>query len=314
MKHLVVINPKSGYVVKNYSALTAEISKAFAGLDYELYETTSPKDLTSYLEKRFAKDNELTRVYVCGGDGTIQEAISGLVGKDNVELAILPAGTGNDFVKIYGATNATIGEYRNFESLISGSPISIDISKIDGPSLESPLYSLNVINFGFDAIVGAKGNANKLKGKSNPYGFKNAILPAILKGRFNKIVVTADGKQLNRKKLLLCSLAQGQWVGGEYHASPKSNNTDGLIDVVILKTMTLFGLLLKMFNKYKAGEHLDNPKLAKKIIYTRAKNIKIESPKDIDICVDGEIINGKSFTVDIIPHGIKIIPPAPIKK
>lgn len=310
MKHLIVINPKSGFVIKNYSSITSKITKAFAGLDYEIYETVSPKDLTTYLKKHLPKEKEPIRLYVCGGDGTIQEAISGVIGNPNVELAIFPCGTGNDFVKIYGATNETIDEFRNFESLIKGKAIPIDVSKIDGPSLEEPLYSLNVINFGFDAIVGAKGNENKLKGKTNPYGFKNAILPAILRGRFNKIIVSADGKQLNKKKLLLCSLAQGQWVGGEYHASPNSDNTDGLIDVVILKTMTLFGLLLKMFNKYKAGQHLSNPKLRKKIIYAKAKSIKIEATKDIDICVDGEIIKGQTFNVDIIPHGIKIIPPA----
>ena len=149
---------------------------------------------------------------------------------------------------------------------------------------------------------------NLPKGKKNPYG-AGAIIPALLKGRFNKIIVKADGEQLNKKKLLLASLAQGQWVGGQYHASPKSDNADGLIDVVVLKCMSLARLMIQYFGKYQKGEHLDNEKLMKRIIYRRAKNIEIIAPKDIDICVDGEMIRGDHFNVEVVPGAIKLAVP-----
>ena len=308
MKHLIIVNPSSGKEEAKQN-LQEEIERCFKGLDYEVHESTGPKEITSFLKEYFAKEKELTRVYACGGDGTVCEAVNALVGVKNAELAINPLGTGNDFVKIYGVSNEEVDQFRNFESLINGKPVEVDLSKISGESLPEPMYSINVINFGFDAIVGAKGNENKLKGKKAPYGFKNAILPALLRGRFNKIIVCADGEQLDEKKLLLASLSQGQWVGGEYHASPKSDNTDGLIDVVIMKTMSLFRLLFQYFNKYKAGEHLTNEKLLKRIVYRQAKEITIDAPEDIDICVDGEIIKGKKFKVEVMPKAIKLVPP-----
>lgn len=308
MKHLIIYNPKAGEDNKLGFDLKGEIAKNFEGLDYDTYETAGPRAVISFLKDYLKNQKDTVRVYACGGDGTIHEVANGLVGHENVELAILPIGTGNDFVKIYGASNKDVVYFRNFKSLIEGEPYYIDLSKITSDRLEEPWYSINVINFGFDAIVGAKGNENKLKGSKDPYG-PGAIIPAILHGRFNKIIVKADGEQLNKKKLLLGSFGQGQYVGGKYRASPKSDNTDGLIDVVVMKPMSLMRLLIQYFGAYEKGEHLDNPKLLKRIYYKRAKNAEIIAEKEIDVCVDGEIIKGTRFNVDIMPKALKLIRP-----
>ena len=306
MKHLIIMNPKAGEDNKIGYDIKGEILKNFSALDYEVYETTGPRSVIPYLKEYFKTHRELTRVYACGGDGTVHEVVNGLVGAHNAELAILPIGTGNDFVKIYGALNENINEFRDFKQLIDGEARPIDLSKISGPSLEEPWYSINVINFGFDAIVGAKGNINKQKGKKNPYG-PAAIIPALIKGRFNNTIIKADGEQLNKKKMLLGSLGQGQWVGGQYHAQPKSDNTDGLIDVCVLKTMTFLGLGM-IIGTYTKGKHLDKPR--KKIVYRQAKQIKMVGPKEFDVCVDGEMIKGQEFEVEVCPKAIKLVPPA----
>lgn len=316
MKHLIILNQKAG-AEKDLEAFQSKIKEDFKGLNYEIYLTTGPRSVIPFLKEYLSKNNEVLRVYACGGDGTIHEVVNAIVGYKNVELAIYAAGTGNDFVKIYSKSqdwndivkNKT-GEnrFKDFKALIDGKVIDIDLSKMTGPSMPEPWYSINVINFGFDAIVGVKGNQNKEKGIKNPYG-PAAIIPAILGGRFNKIIVKADGEQLNKKRMLMSALGQGQWVGGQYHASPKSDNTDGLIDVTLLKCMSLARLMIQFFGPYTKGEHLDNPKLMKKFVYRRAKEIEIIGKKNIDICVDGEIVNGPSFKVEVMPKALKFVVP-----
>ena len=313
MKHLIVFNAGGGKNNERAEAFKAEIASAFAGLDYEVYETEGPRAVIPFLKNYLSKCKDVVRVYACGGDGTVHEVANGMVGFPNAELAIYPAGTGNDFVKTYGVSNENIAEYRSFKPLIEGQAVAIDLSKISGEGLNEPMYSINVINFGFDAIVGARGNYYKehglpegVKEGTNPYDYalKN---DAMKHGRFNDIEVYADGEKLNEKQILLATLAQGQWVGGQFKCAPKSDNTDGLIDVCVLKTMTFLGLGM-IIGTYTKGKHLDKPR--KKIVYRQAKQIQMVAPQDFDVCVDGEMIKGNNFTVEVCPKAIKLVPPS----
>ena len=305
MKHLIVVNGSAGSYAPEFEA---KIGEAFKGLDYEVYKTTGPKSVIPFLKEYLKKEKDTVRIYACGGDGTIHEVANGIIGFDNAELAIIATGTGNDFVKIYGGKE----KFQDFSALIKGKAHPIDVSELSGEGVEGKMYSVNVINFGFDAIVGAMGNYYKEHGLpadakegTNPYDY--ALKHDAMKhGRFNDIEVYADGEKLNEKQMLLATLAQGQFVGGQFKCAPKSDNTDGLIDVCVLKTMTFLGLGM-IIGTYTKGQHLDKPR--KKIVYRRAKEIKMNSPKDFDVCVDGEMIKGNNFVVKVIPGAIKLVLP-----
>lgn len=322
MKHLIILNSKAGQE-KDIEAFKKQIEEAFKGLDHEIYMTEGPRRVIPFLKDYFKKNTKDTvRVYACGGDGTVHEAANGLVGIKNAELAVYAVGTGNDFVKSYAKSKdydeiitnkAGENRFKDFKALIEGNAEEIDLSKLTSPELEEPMYSINIINFGFDAIVGAMGNyykehgyPEKAKAKGmTPYDYalKN---DAMKHGRFNDITVYADGERLNEKKMLLATLAQGRFVGGTFLCAPKSDNKDGLIDVCVIKTMTLIGLGL-FIGPYTHGKHLDKPK--KKIVYRQAKKVKFESHYEIDVCVDGEMIKGKTFEVEVCPKAIKFVVP-----
>ena len=308
MKHLIIINPHSGSIEELGGK--EGILKSFEGLDYEVHETAGPRTVIGFLKQYFKDHKELTRVYACGGDGTLHEVVNGIVGVPNAELALIALGTGNDFAKIYGGKDA----FHDPKRLIEGTPIDVDLSLIRNNDSKEEMYSINVINFGFDAIVGARGNYYKdhgypekaIKKGMSPYDY--ALKHDAMKhGRFNEIVVYADGEQLNQKKMLLATIAQGQYVGGKFRCAPKSDNTDGMMDVCVLKTMSLIGLGM-LIGKYTRGEHLNKNK--KKIVYRRVKEVTFVAPQYIDVCVDGEMIVGKDFTVECKHKAIKFVIPA----
>ena len=305
MKHLIVINGNAGSFTPEFEA---KINDAFKGLDFEIYKTTGPRSVIPFLKEYLGKAKDTVRVYACGGDGTIHEVVNAVIGFENAEVAILAIGTGNDFVKIYGGKE----KFQDFGALINGKVKPVDVSELRGDGVEGPMYSINVINFGFDAIVGAMGNYYKENGL--PAGVKEGTNPydyalkhdAMKHGRFNNIEVFADGEKLNEKQILLATLAQGQYVGGQFRCAPKSKNDDGLIDVCVLKTMTFLGLGM-IIGTYTKGGHLDKPR--KKIVYRQAKEIKMVSPADFDVCVDGEMIKGNNFVVKVLPGAVKLVLP-----
>ena len=322
MKHLLVINgsAEKQHIQKSLETL---IKEAFEGLDYEIYVTEHARSSTAFLKNYLKNYEGQVRVYACGGDGTINEVVNGIAGFDNVELAVYPVGTGNDYVKSFANSNSykeimegKLGEKRflSFEKLIKAPSVPVDITEMTGDTLEEPVYSINVINFGFDAIVGAMGNYYKIHGipsnakkseKNDPYQYA-LNHDAMKHGRFNATEVWADGEKLNEKELLLCTVSNGQFVGGKFWAAPKSVNNDGLLDVCLFKTMTFLGLGL-IIGPYTKGKHLDHKN--RKIVYRRVKELKVVSPAPIDMCVDGEMYKGKTFNLKIKPGAVKFVLP-----
>ena len=293
MKYVFIVNGKAGDN-RALDKLNNELRNLKKKIDYEVYKTTGVKDATRFVEEYCSKDNEETCLVACGGDGTINEVASGLVNSKH-HLGILAYGSGNDFVKSYEGLDFT-----SVEKLVEGTSKKIDIMKVNDK------YAINICNFGFDAIVGSTANKVKEKGGKNPYGA--GVRKAILTGRFNKIEVIADNEKISKKKMLLCTLANGSYVGGQYYCAPKSVNDDGYIDVCLFHTMSLLGFL-KVLKPYTNGEHLDNPKFANKLVYRRVKHVEVNSDKEIELCLDGEMLPGKHFEINILEKAINFVVP-----
>ena len=84
-------------------------------IDYEIYLTTKEKSATEFV-RGYCKENaeQETCFVACGGDGTINEVATGMVGADNKHLAVLAYGSGNDFIKYYEGK-----DFRNIEQMVN---------------------------------------------------------------------------------------------------------------------------------------------------------------------------------------------------
>ena len=106
MKHYFLQNPNSGKnqkvdVIKECVIPAAEK----AGIDYEIYDTTCKGDATRFCHEKAEEAKqagENVRFYAVGGDGTLYEVVNGVVGYDNVEITVVPKGSGNDYIRLYG--------------------------------------------------------------------------------------------------------------------------------------------------------------------------------------------------------------------
>ena len=295
MKYVFIVNNTAG----NRDALdrlNKSLSECTIKADYEIHLTTDHKDATLYVEEYSNNHvNEEICFVSCGGDGTINEVATALVGKTNKYLGVMPFGSGNDFVKYYNGIDFT-----SVQKLFKGTPEKIDIMKIN------EYYCINMCGIGFEAMVGSIANQAKAKGLKNPYNI--GLRKAIFKGRFNDIKIVVDGEQITKGKMIICTLGNCQYAGGKYKCSPRANNKDGLIDVVLFHSMSLLRFLT-CIKKYERGEHLEYNGIKKKRVYRRGTHIEVSSKKPIDICIDGEIVNSDKFDVSILPQAINLIVP-----
>lgn len=300
MKHILIVNPAAG--PKNSAALLRKEAEALrASYDISIYETTGKGDATravrAYCEEH---PEEKVRFYACGGDGTLSEVLKGLYGFPNASLSCYPCGSGNDFVKYYGGASF----FSSLEALFEGEEREVDVLT-DGKD-----FSINVANFGFEYYVCETMERLRRRpfwrGKRAYYG---GIISALFCRRKNNAKVLVDGKELGKGKLLLCSVANGSYVGGSFRCAPCSDNEDGLLEVCLIDPMSALRFI-SLIGLYKKGTHIGHKRMRKIMHYVRAKEVEVTSTDpSFGYVIDGEIKHSMHFCLRVVPRAVRFAVP-----
>ncbi|MBR0416335.1 MAG: YegS/Rv2252/BmrU family lipid kinase [Firmicutes bacterium] len=300
MEYVFVANPKAGS-----GEGIGNIEKAMETLPEKehcsMYLTRAVGDATTYV-KSWLKNHpgEEVRFIACGGDGTINEVFNGAAGAENVSVTCYPCGSGNDFVKAFGGQE----KFSDIQKLLEAPVRPLDLLKV------GERYSNNVVNFGFDTTVAITVNEDRAKtGHGSKSSYTKGIVKALITSMNNTAKVWADGELLNPDgKFLLCTVANGQYVGGSFKCAPRARTDDGLIEVCLVKPISRLRFP-KLLGPYTAGKHLDDPAMKDVIIYRQAKKVDVSAPEGFAYSLDGEIIYESEFSVEIVPGAINLAVP-----
>ena len=301
MKHIFIYNPSAGRDnSERIAALQEKMKTDYADLSYEFYPTKAEKDATAFVRARLeAEPNTKMRFYACGGDGTANEVLHGIIGFPNASMTCYPCGSGNDYVKYYGGA----ARFLDIDALIAAEEKTVDAMRV------GDRYSINVTNFGFDTTVAKtmhEVRRKKIIGGKNAY--TTGIVKALITSMKNDCTVWVDGEKLNDGKMLLCTVSNGRYVGGAYCCAPHSRNDDGLLDVCLVKPLSRL-TLVKLIGVYKKGKHLDDPRFKNLITYRRGKSVRVVAPEGFGYTLDGEIVLSNDFTIDICPGAVRFAVP-----
>ena len=287
VNRLHIFNPASG--VKHSPEL---LTKGEVGPE-EQYVTTGVGDAERKIYETCLEKPE-THFIVYGGDGTVAEAVSGIVrasAGDRALLTVIPAGTGNDFIKTFPEKD------RIFK---------IDVLKY------GDRYAANIINFGFDSRVVAKtevykkmfpGSASYIAGVADTFFHKM--------GETWRIELeTASGETERFEDVFTLALAANcRYYGGGFQAAPLADPADGLIDFVAVRKVSR-AAFIKLIGNYKKGTHLDPatgapiPKFDSYMIYRRCRRVKLTGITDL--CADGEILPASEVEIGVVPGALRI--------
>lgn len=307
MRHVFIINPVSGKK-DAAGALTPAINAAAGacGIQAELAYTEAPKHATR-LAKEFARGGEPVRLYAVGGDGTLNEIFNGAHPYKNAQVASIPCGSGNDFVRSYGE----VEDFLDLEAQIRGVAVTIDLIQTDSGVCAA------ITSTGLDAEVAyniPKYRRIPLLGGTMAYNI--SILEKLLGPLGKQLRVTIDGHTFE-DKLLIATVCNGQTYGGGYRAAPMARLDDGVLDVIFVKKISRL-LIASVIGKYKNGRHwvdgaLD-PKLAGMFSYHRAREVVITptGSEPFILNVDGECGPARRLYAKVMPAAANFVLPAPL--
>lgn len=314
MQHIFITNPAAGQG-KAESVFTAKIIETSKrlGIQYIVHRTMGVGDgerfIKKFISNRTDNDNEIYRFYACGGDGTLNEVLNGAFGAENIEIGLIPTGTGNDFVRNF----KNVKNFLNVEKQIKGEPIDVDVIKyksdvnieyIEGDVGER--YSINMINMGIDAsIVYHAGELKKLPLISGSVAYLGGIAKSLVRKETANIKIEFDDYTEYEGNALLVAIGNGKYYGGGFQGTPLAVPDDGYLDVSIVRDLKRREII-PLISKYRKGTHLNIADAEDKVYYKKCKSLVLRNISQSSFCVDGEIKRGGDIQITLLPKSLKL--------
>ncbi len=233
-------------------------------------------------------------VIVVGGDGTVHEAVNGwMQAGGGAPLAIIPAGTGNDFMKMLSDEPAWREACRR---IARGSTRRVDLGRCND------FYFANSLGVGFDAQVASEANRMQWLHGNLVYGV--ALAKTLLFSHCTPSVCIQHAAGRLDTPITLIAVNNGRVEGGAFRLAPNAEINDGVFDVVIARGMSRLGILT-LVPRVLRGTHLDH----RSVTIFKTGKLTIESEKGLPVHADGEIRyrDAKRLDIEILPAGLTVI-------
>ena len=290
---LVIRNPASGQGDPEELRETLEAYLDDKGVTYEIRETEGDGDALKWAQE--AKDVDL--VIASGGDGTIMEAMSGLI-KNNlpIPLAQLPAGTANLLARAFGIpTDPT----EALEVALNGVAVSTDVGYLP----DQDRYFALVAGAGWHAQL-VEDASRDLKNRLGVFAYVVTGVKNLFQLRRSRIDLEIDGKHEQYRANTVMIINVGEIVGIDHKMGEGISAHDGKLNLSIASPQTLFEVLRLTFRMLtKQYDSYSDLK------YFSATSIKVTATPPLEVQIDGESIGQTPLYAEAVPDGALLMVP-----
>lgn len=304
-KWMVIANPKAGKnkVLEEWHLIDSALKGA--GVEFDSVFSKS-KYHSIELAVKAVRDG-YRNIIAVGGDGTIHEVVNGIflqkeVPTDDIRLGVIPAGSGNDWVKMYGIPADYV---KCAEIIAAGKVVKQDIFRVDvvESKVKQSRFMINGSGVGLDAVICRECNAMKEKGQSGKWIYVKAAAKSFLKMSSKLFRVEVDGEIFFEGKALSVALANGIYSGGGMIQAPDAVMDDGMVNVTVIGNMSRAKILVR-FKELFSGRIYQIPD----IYHTVGKSVKISIDGDeFPVEVDGEVVGGTPVELTVLPKVLSIV-------
>jgi diacylglycerol kinase (ATP) len=243
-------------------------------------------------------DNAATHIVVAGGDGSVHEAVNGILRSDNIAaLGVVPTGTGNDFAKACGIPLNWEHATRLLADRIAadGTPRIIDAGRCNDR------FFANGAGIGFDAKVTRV--AQSIRWPIGDLVYLLAILRTMVGGIASpRLQISTEGFDWEGP-LTLAAISNGPWIGGMFHIAPMAVNSDNILELLIAKPVTRLRLMA-LLPKIMSGQHMQESE----IVHQSITSLTIQAEKPIASHLDGEVQPLQTdFELSVLPGALNLL-------
>jgi diacylglycerol kinase (ATP) len=298
VKTVFLVNPASdnGATGRRWPEVFRRAS--VAGLEGDALLSERPGHLSELARKAALDDAEL--LVVVGGDGSVNEVANGLVGLPvTPELAVIPRGTGWDFVRTHGIPR---GIDDAVQVALTGEARTVDAGRVvyrawDGGQAEAVFA--NVASAGMSGAIAQRANETT-KALGGKVSYLWATLAVFAGWSASELQVTVDGER-REGPMFDVIVGIGRFLGGGMKMLPEAEPGDGFFDVLTIGDITKRDLLLTMPKIYR-GTHLPHPKAE----LLRGAAVTIESDEPLPIELDGEQPGTTPVRFETVPRALRV--------
>jgi diacylglycerol kinase (ATP) len=240
---------------------------------------------------------------VVGGDGSVNEVVNGVVGAGQVELAVIPRGTGWDFARTFGIPRDLDGA---IDVALDGAAREIDAGTVTYRSWageEGHAHFANVGSAGISGAIAKRANESSkaLGGKISYYW---ATLAVFFGWETGVMRVTVDG-ETREGRMIDTMVCNGRFLGGGMMMCPEAEPDDGLFDVMLIGDVTKRDLAFVLPKTYK-GKHLPHPRLE----LLRGRVVTVDADEPLPIELDGEQPGTTPARFEVVPRALRLRVPS----
>ena len=291
---LCIVNPVSGLKksLKSYHDIEHKIKEV--GFSPELLVTEYSGHAMDFLSK--AKPNQFNRVFIFGGDGTVNEVINGLYRADllnDTPIGVIPTGSGNSVMHDIDCLDYVDAVDRALQDNIQ----LMDVNKVVFDN--EVRLSVSIIGWGMFSYANLLAEQLRFLGTIR---YDVASIIKLMQRSFYNAKVTIDGENFD----IECAFIVGcnsVHTGKGMKAAPNGGFFDSVMDIFIVKNDVSRMQLMNIFLKVFKGEHIHLPY----VHMEKATSLKIDALGESLFNLDGDLIKSSKVTTEVIPKAIKLL-------
>ncbi|MGA9851484.1 MAG: diacylglycerol kinase family protein [Gammaproteobacteria bacterium] len=292
MRAILIINPAAGRGAGRTLGPAIVNCLADSGITTQVFHSRAAGDITFQVKRQLALHPDV--IIIAGGDGSVHEAVNGwMQAGGGAPLAIIPAGTGNDFTKMLTSGSDWREACRR---IAHGSTQHVDVGRCND------FYFVNSLGIGFDAQVAmTAGRVQWLRGNLI---YAVALLKTLMFNHQIPLVRVSHDDAVLEMPITLIAVNNGCVEGGAFVLAPDAEINDGLFDVVVARSLSRLGILA-LVPRVLRGTHVHH----QAVTTFRTAKLLIESETGLPVHADGEIryTEAKRLDIEILPQRLTIL-------